>query len=156
VFKKLTRKLYKLVEALSVLFVAGMVVTICYVVFMRYVMNSAPRWGEEVALQCMVWFALLSASLAIWDDRHIRITAWDIVLSKGALRIMELTSHIVLFGIIVMMFYYSIPLLKIVAPSRMSGTGISFAYMYGAVPVSSVFMLIATIERLGEIFERKS
>jgi TRAP-type C4-dicarboxylate transport system permease small subunit len=55
-----------------------------------------------------------------------------------------------------MMLYYSIPLLKIVAPSRMSGTGISYAYMYGALPVSSVFMLIATIERLGDIFGGKS
>jgi TRAP-type C4-dicarboxylate transport system permease small subunit len=156
VFKRVTGKLYKFVEALSVLFVAGMVGTICYVVFMRYIVNKAPRWGEEVALECMVWFALLSSSLAIWDDRHIRVTAWDMVLSKKALRLLDLTAHLFLFGIIAMMFCYSIPLLKIVAPSRMSGTGISYAYMYGALPVSSVFMLIATIERLGDIFGGKS
>jgi TRAP-type C4-dicarboxylate transport system permease small subunit len=156
VFKSLTRKIYKFVEALSVLFVTGMVGTICYVVFMRYVMNRAPRWGEEVALECMVWFALLSSSLAIWDNRHIRITAWDMVLSKKALRILDMIAHLFLFAIIMMMFYYSIPLLKIVAPSKMSGTGISYAYMYGALPVSAVFMLLATIERLGEIFGGKS
>jgi TRAP-type C4-dicarboxylate transport system permease small subunit len=156
VFKALTKKLYKFVEALSVLFVAGMVATIGYVVFMRYAMNNAPRWGEEVALECMVWFALLSSSLAIWDDRHIRITAWDLLLPKKALRVLDLIAHLILFGVIVTMFHYSIPLLKLVAPSKMSGTGISYAYMYGAIPVSSIFMLIATGERLGEIFGRKS
>jgi TRAP-type C4-dicarboxylate transport system permease small subunit len=156
VFKKFTKKVYKFVEAVSVLFVAGMAGTICYVVFMRYVMNKAPRWGEEVALECMVWFALLSSSLAIWDDRHIRVTAWDMVFPKKILRILDLTAHLFLFVIIVLMFYYSIPLLKIVAPSKMSGTGISYVYMYGALPVSSIFMLLATIERLGEIVDDKS
>jgi TRAP-type C4-dicarboxylate transport system permease small subunit len=156
VFKKLTRMLYKFVEALSVFFVAGMVITVCYIVLARYVLNNAPRWGEEVALECMVWFALLSSSLAIWDDRHIRVTAWDMTLSKKALRILDLVAHVMLFVIIVLIFYYSIPLLRIVARSRMSGTGISYVYLYGAVPVSSVFMLIATMERLGDIFGGKS
>jgi TRAP-type C4-dicarboxylate transport system permease small subunit len=147
--------LYKFVESLSVLFVVGMVVTVCYIVLARYVLRNAPRWGEEVALECMVWFSLLSASLAIWDDRHIRVRAWDMLLSKKALRILDLVAHLILFGIIVLIFYYSIPLLKVVAPSKMSGTGISYVYLYGALPVSSVFMLIATIERLGEIFDCK-
>jgi TRAP-type C4-dicarboxylate transport system permease small subunit len=154
--KKFTRGLYKIVEALSVLFVFGMVATICYVVFARYVMNSAPRWGEEVALFCMVWFSLLSASMAIWDNRHIRVTVWEMFLSKKTLRILEAIVHFILLGIIVLMFYYGLDLLKVVARGKMSGTGISYLYLYGAVPISALFMLIAAIQRIGEILADKS
>ncbi|GHS90931.1 hypothetical protein AGMMS49957_17620 [Synergistales bacterium] len=156
VLKKFTKFLYKIVEAFSVFFVLGMVVTVCYVVFCRYILNDSPRWGEEVALECMVWFSMLSASLAIWDNRHIRVTCWDMVLSRPALRALELIVHVILLGIIGMLFYYSMPLLKLVAPSKMSGTGISYVWMYGAVPVACVFMVIATIERIGEIYGGKS
>ena len=154
--KKITQHLYKLVQALSVFFMIGMVVTVCYVVFMRYVMSSAPRWGEEVALMCMVWFSLLSATLAIWDNRHIRITVWELVLPPHVLRLLELAVHLILFGILVLMLHFGLELLQVVAPGKMSGTGISYLYLYGAVPVASVFMLVATLERLGDIYGNRS
>jgi len=154
--RRLTKKLYKVVEGLSVFFMIGMVVTVCYVVFMRYCLNNAPRWGEEVALLCMVWFALLSASLAIWDNRHIRVTVWEMVLPQKTLRLLELLVHVILFFTLVLMFYYGLDLLKVVAPGKMSGTGISYIYLYGAVPVSTIFMLIAATERLVDIYDNRS
>ncbi len=74
-FKMINRALYRFVQALSALFLTGMVAVVCLVVFSRYVLNDTPRWGEEVALLAMVWFSLLSAVPAIWDNRHIRVTA---------------------------------------------------------------------------------
>jgi TRAP-type C4-dicarboxylate transport system permease small subunit len=155
VLRKATRALYRVVQALSVLFLAGMAATVCFVVFTRYALNNSPRWGEEVALLCMVWFSLLSAALPIWDNRHIRITAWDLILPPRILRVLELVVHLILVAIIALMGWYGIELLEFVAKSRMSGTGISFIYLYGAVPVSAVFMLVAGLQRLGEIFVDK-
>ena len=153
---RVTKVFYNVVQALSVLFMCGMVATVGYVVFARYIFKSAPRWGEEIALLCMVWFALLSASLAIWDNRHIRVTIWEMVLPPKIMRILELVVHLILFGIIVLMLYYGIELYQVVARGRMAGTGISYIYLYGAVPVSAVFMLLATLERLGEIYDHRS
>lgn len=150
-FKKFTKVIYKLVEGLSVLFLFGMVATVCYVVFTRYVTRTAPRWGEEVACMCMVWFALLSAALPIWDNRHIRITMWEMILSPKAHRLLELAVHVILFAIVVMLAKYGLDLLNTVGRAKMSGTGLSYVFLYGSIPVSSVFMLIATIERLGDI-----
>lgn len=149
--KKTTRAVYLAVEALSVAFLAGMAAIVCYVVFARYVMNNAPRWGEEAALLCMVWFSLLSASLAIWDNRHIRVTVWELALPPRALRWLELGVHLTLMAIIALMTWYGRDLLGVVSRGRMSGTGISYLYLYGAVPASAVFMALATAQRIGEI-----
>lgn len=154
-FKKFTRVLYKAVEGLSVMFLLGMVLAVCYVVFTRYVTRTAPRWGEELACMCMVWFSLLSAALPIWDNRHIRITLWELGLPPRAYRILEMAVHVVLFLIIVLMAKYGLDLLQVVGRGKMSGLGVSYIYLYGAIPVSSVFMLIATIDRLGDIIGRK-
>ncbi len=154
-FKKFTKVLYKAVEGLSVLFLLGMVVTVCYVVFTRYVTRTAPRWGEEVACMCMVWFSLLSAALPIWDNRHIRITIWNLVLSPKTYRILETAVHVVLFATIALLAKYGMDLLNTVGRARMSGTGVSYIFLYGAIPVSSVFMLIAVIDRLGDIVGNK-
>ncbi|MCL2001420.1 MAG: TRAP transporter small permease [Planctomycetes bacterium] len=155
VLNKITKALYCIVQALSVFFLAGMTLTVCIVVFGRYVLNSTPRWGEEVSLLCMVWFALLSAALPIWDNRHIRVTAWDLIVSAKTMRKLDLFVHSFLVVVILMIGWCGLELLDFVARSRMAGTGISFTYLYGAVPVSAVFMLIAAIQKLGEIFVNK-
>ncbi|MDR1835162.1 MAG: TRAP transporter small permease [Fusobacteriaceae bacterium] len=154
--QKIKEKLYRFIEVLSVVFLIGMVVVVCYAVFGRFVIRKAPRWGEEVALLCMVWFSVLSATLAIFDNRHIRVTVWETYLSPKTYQILEVIVHIILFGIIVLMLYYGTALLKFVSPAKMSGTRISYFWLYSSVPVASVFMVIATIVRIGEIIGRKS
>lgn len=150
-YKGMKKIIYTAIEVLSVIFMIGMVATVCWFVFARYVLNNSPRWGEEVALLCMIWFCLLSSALAIWDDRHIRVTMWDAVLPAKALKVMNIIVHIILLGVIIMLFRHSVVLIELVAPSRMAGTGLSFAVRYAALPVSSVFMLIATIGKVGEL-----
>jgi TRAP-type C4-dicarboxylate transport system permease small subunit len=114
-------------------------------------MNNAPRWGEEAALLCMVWFSLLSASLAIWDNRHIRVTIWELALPPRVLRWLELGVHIALMAIIALMAWYGRELLGVGSRGRMSGTGISSFSLYSAVPASAFFMAIAAAQRIGEI-----
>ena len=56
----------------KIVFIASIVIT-SYVVFMRFVMSKTPRWGEQAILMCMVYMALISASLAIRTDKHLRV-----------------------------------------------------------------------------------
>ncbi len=61
----------------------------------------------------------------------------------------------VLFATIALLAKYGMDLLNTVGRARMSGTGVSYIFLYGAIPVSSVFMLIAVIDRLGDIVGNK-
>ena len=56
----------------KILFIMSICIT-SYVVFCRYILSKTPRWGEQSILLCMVYMALISASLAIRTDKHIRV-----------------------------------------------------------------------------------
>lgn len=56
----------------KLIFIASICIT-AYVVFMRFVMSKTPRWGEQSILLCMVYMAMISASLAIRTDKHLRV-----------------------------------------------------------------------------------
>ena len=143
--------MYKIIEALSVFYIASMVVVVSIVVIGRYVFNSTPRWGEEIALFCMVWFSMLSASLAIFDDRHIRITIIEMILSKKAAKVLNVLVNMFTIVIIGFLIIKGFGLLGVTKNSLMGGSGISFMYLYAAVPISAICMLIATVAKVGEI-----
>lgn len=146
--KRFYKIVNKLVEAASVFFLACMVVVISIVVIGRYVFNYAPRWGEEIGLFCMVWFALLSATLAIFGDNHIKVTVIQHILPKKAVIALDLLVNLLLLGIMGFLFVKGVGLVAFTKNSLMGGSGISFMYLYAAVPVSAIFMLIATISNI--------
>ena len=43
----------------------GMAVVIIVNVFMRFVLNSGLRWGEEVAKLFMVWFTFIAMAIGV-------------------------------------------------------------------------------------------
>jgi TRAP-type C4-dicarboxylate transport system permease small subunit len=138
----------KLVEAVSVFFLASMVVLVSIVVIGRYVFNYSPRWGEEIALFCMVWFALLSATLAIFGDNHIKVTVIQHILPKKAVIALNLLVNLLLLGIMGFLIVKGLGLMAVTKNSLMGGSGISFMYLYAAVPISAICMLVATISNI--------
>lgn len=138
----------KLVEAVSVFFLASMVVVVSIVVIGRYVFNYSPRWGEEIGLFCMVWFALLSSTLAIFDDNHIRVTVIQHMLPKKAVMVLNLLVNIFLLGIMGFLIVKGFGLMAVTKNSLMGGSGISFMYIYAAVPISAICMFIAIISNI--------
>ncbi|MEA4932600.1 MAG: TRAP transporter small permease [Lawsonibacter sp.] len=153
--RKLYDGLFKIVEFASAIFLAGMVVICFYSVVMRYVFHAAPRWGDEMALFCMIWYGLLSASLALKENRHIRIGIWDSLLPQKASRVLLIIVHLIVLVVVIILLRYSALLTHLAGRTRMTGSGYPLSLEYAALPVSAVFMLIATIGRLGEIIGRK-
>ncbi|GAJ01698.1 unnamed protein product, partial [marine sediment metagenome] len=60
----------------SILFILSipLVVIILYSVFMRYILNMAPTWSEELARYLMIWIGLLALSVALKEGKHIGLT----------------------------------------------------------------------------------
>ena len=70
-----SEKSQKVMRPLLVVFYALLTVIVLYAVFMRYVMNNAPSWSEEMSRYIMVWSALIAMSLALRQNRHIGLTS---------------------------------------------------------------------------------
>ena len=70
----------------------------CWIVLARYMTAiPAPNWGEEIILTLMAYMAVLSATLAIKKNAHIRMTAFDNYLPKKLGFFLDLVSDIGLF-----------------------------------------------------------
>lgn len=58
------------VVALAVVLVASLAASI----FFRYVVGRALSWPEEISLMIFAWLTLLSGSLGVRDNFHVRLT----------------------------------------------------------------------------------
>ena len=134
----------------KILLIADILVT-CYMVIGRYVsFIPAPVWGEQVVLTLMVYMAVLSATLAIRNNAHIRMTCFDHYLPKTLLNILEILSDL-----LVMALGYVMLTSGWTAAIKLGARGyydslpwLSRFWMYLPVPVAGIGMIIFEIEQL--------
>ena len=153
--KKIYDIFFDIVEGFAVVFMSGMVGVVVYSVFMRYVMHRAPRWGDEIALLCMVWFGFLSAAVALKEDRHIRINFWGMFLSPKIHKGLEIIVHTIGLVSCCVFFKYSVHLVALAGMTKMTGSRLPLSYLYMAEPVGIGLLIIAMIGRIGEIIANR-
>lgn len=130
----------------KIVFITSICIT-SYVVFCRYIMHSTPRWGEQAILLCMVYMALISASLAVRTDTHIRVMLIDFFLPTKAIDFLKAMSHFCIFIFSVFMIVYGFQFTKLMQNSIMSGLGCKQSVLYASVPISGICMLLMQSER---------
>lgn len=119
-------------------------------VFGRYVLNKSLAWNKEVVLTCMIYMALISATMALKRGAHIRMSAFDKYLPKKVLGVLEIIADLAIFTFAVILivngftyafgiggkgFYTGIPQL-------------SKFWIYFPVPFSGILMFIFELEAL--------
>lgn len=134
----------------KMLFIAS-ICTTSYVVFCRYILSKTPRWGEQAILLCMVYMALISASLAIRTDKHIRVVLIQYVfptrIRAKAMSILHGLSQISIFAFSLFMIIYGYQFTELMSRSKMSGLGVPNSVLYAAVPIAGICMLLMQSER---------
>ena len=134
----------------KLLLIADILVT-CYIVIGRYIsFIPAPVWGEQVVLTLMVYMAVLSATIAIRNNAHIRMTCFDRYLPKKAVMVLDIISDILVMVLgYVMLTYGWTAAIKLGARGFYDSLPwLSRFWMYLPVPVAGVGMLIFGIEQL--------
>lgn len=134
----------------KLLLIADIIVTI-YMVIGRYVsFIPAPVWGEQVVLTLMVYMAVLSATLAIRKNAHIRMTCFDPFLPKLLVMVLDIISDV-----LVMVLGYVMLKHGWTAAIKLGSRGVydslpwlSRFWMYFPVPVAGAGMIIFEIEQL--------
>ena len=134
----------------KLLLIADILVT-CYIVIGRYIsFIPAPVWGEQVVLTLMVYMAVLSATLAIRNNSHIRMTCFDRYLPKTAVMVLDIISDL-----LVMVLGYVMLVHGWTAAIKLGARGfydslpwLSRFWMYLPVPVAGAGMIVFEIEQL--------
>lgn len=110
-----------------------------------------PAWSEQVVLTCMVYMAVLSATLAIRTNSHIRMTVFDQYLPKNAVKALDVVSDIavMVLGYILLTKGIEVcnsPLAKF--GKYESLPWLSRVWMYIPIPLAGGSMMIFEIEQL--------
>jgi len=134
--KKIEDIVYKIGEEICMLFMLLMVLIVVITVFGRFVLNKTPAWGDETAIACMIWFGLVSASLAERENKHIRVSILDKVYPKPLVRVFGLIFYILKIAFGAVILTQSIRLVAFNKKVYMTGARISEAW----VSLAGVFM----------------
>lgn len=148
--------LYKLVELVSALCLAGQVVVISYAVFGRFVLNSTPSWAEEISRILMVWMSLLCAALAVKDDTHVRMTICDRLFGKTGLKIRNVIFDLINIFFCGTLFWKGITLIQQTTRTKLPGSGLPASVLYASICVGGLAMALMLVYRLGrELCQQK-
>ena len=127
----------------------GMAVVIIINVFMRYVLNSGLRWGEEVAKLLMVWFTFIAMAVGVKQGLHISLHLLPKNLPTRLEKFLIFLKDIITFIIAGVFFIYGIKLVQFTSSSIMPATEWPSSILYLILPIAAV--LIAS-EALMDIF----
>lgn len=146
--KKFLELFFHSVEVVCKLLMIVQVIAVSIVVIGRQVFSKTPAWGEELTLFALVWVSMLGSMLLLKNDGHIAVTAFDQWLSKKVIRALDLLSYLFLMFFAVMMVFYGFKLMELTSRNVMSALQIKSSYLYAAVPVSSVGMILVLLEKI--------
>jgi len=125
-----------------------LVVDVVWQVLSRYVFKAPSPWTEELAEYLMIWLGLLGACIALRAKAHPKIDYVTNKLSPENRLIVKVFSYsiVLLFSLSVLLYggfqlVYNTFMTNQTSPALM----IKMGYVYLAVPVAGVIMVIYSI-----------
>lgn len=148
----------KVLNGVLIVTVALLVLDVCWGVFTRYVMGEQAQWTEELARFLLIWVALLGGAVAFGTKGHLGV---DYFVGRFHAEVQQLMAAVV--HLIVLFFAGSIFVyggFRVVADTLTIGQktpalGWEMGYVYLALPIAGIFMVIYTVENLIETLSLK-
>lgn len=146
---KLRKYLDKTVEYFGIILLSIMVVTVLWQVFTRTVLNNPNTVTEEFVRFALVWLSLLAAAYVVGKQEHLNVSLLsDKLEGKNKFILDMIIQTLFLLFATVIMIYGGIKGVTITIGQISPSLGISMGYVYLAVPVSGVIMLVYSILNL--------
>ncbi len=111
-------------------------------VALRYLTNQSIEWAEEVARHMMIWVTFLGAGLVLRYGGHVAIDNLQDALPKWLAIALRIFVAITLLGFFVFMVWYGVLYMERTQFQSTAATQIPFSYIYAAMPVGGVFLII--------------
>ena len=140
---------YKVVMFICKLMLIADILVTSWVVLARFVPAiPAPNWGEEVILTLMVYMAVLSASLAIRRNAHIRMTLFDNKFPKKVIPYLDLFSDILVLILAFIMAFEGLKLANKIPGFFIALTWLPKFWQYFPISLAGFAMIFFEVERI--------
>jgi TRAP-type C4-dicarboxylate transport system permease small subunit len=131
-----------------------MIVLVTYQVFERYVLHYTPPWSEELAVYSMIWFGMLGIAIGVRTKSHMSLHFFADKLPSGIQKILELVKFVLILTYVSVLIYEGINMVQLTMAQKSPAMGIPVGFVYLALPVSAVLIVIFTLESLVQFITR--
>ena len=125
-----------------ILLLASMACIIFVNVALRYLTNQSIEWAEEVSRHMMIWLTFLGAGPVLRYGGHIAIDNLQDALPVQLAVAIRVLVALLLFAFFGFMVWYGWLYVGRTMFQLTAATQIPFAYIYAAMPVGGVLLLI--------------
>jgi TRAP-type C4-dicarboxylate transport system permease small subunit len=149
----------RLLEGFVIVAVAALVLDVLWGVCSRFVLRDPSGWTVEVATMLLIWVSLLGAAVAFSRNEHLGVDYLVKKLDPDAGHLLAIVSQLVViyFAAAVMVYGGYVLVHETLQAGQVSpALGVKIGYVYLAVPVSGVFIILFCLERIIETWSRKA
>jgi TRAP-type C4-dicarboxylate transport system permease small subunit len=133
--------------------VALLVFDVVWGVFSRYVLGEQTKWTEELARFLLVWVSLLGGAVAFGTKGHLGVDYFMGKFDPEARKIMAVVTHLIVLFFAAAIFVYGgfrVVSDALTMEQMTPALGWKMGYVYLALPIAGIFMVLYTIENLIE------
>jgi TRAP-type C4-dicarboxylate transport system permease small subunit len=128
---------------------AVMVFSVSYGVLGRYLtFVKAPRWTQELAILCMVWLCFISAGSAVKDDKHVRMTLIENIVSKSWVVPLKTFAYVLLALVNIFFVIYGAQTAILSRSARMAATGWPLSITYDSIVLGGLYGAVMSVYRI--------
>lgn len=136
------RALMRVNRAALVALLAAMALIIFANVVLRYTTSQSIEWAEEVARHLMIWLTFLGAGPVLRYGGHIAVDNLQDSLPHGVAVAVRLLIAALLFAFFGFMVWYGLQYMERTQYQLTASTQVSMAWVYAAMPVGGVLLLL--------------
>ncbi len=125
-----------------ILLLAAMSVIIFINVINRYYDGEALPWAEEVARHMMIWLTFLGAGPVLRYGGHIAVDNLQDSLPRKAAVALRMLIALLLLAFFVFLIWWGLLYVERTQYQSTAATQISFAYIYAAMPIGGVLLIL--------------
>lgn len=147
--------LNKIAERIICLLLAAMtVVTFAQVVF-RLIQGSLP-WSEELSRYMMIYLTFLGLSVGVKRGTLIEIEAVMSLFSESCQRAVSVFVTVLNMAFYCVLIRYGLKIVDITLGQISPAMGVKMGYIYSAIVIGAILMLIHSIDQLMVTFGKKT
>jgi TRAP-type C4-dicarboxylate transport system permease small subunit len=138
-------------EWVLIIAVALLTLDVLWGVFSRRILGGQSRWTEELARVLLIWVALLGTSVAFAKKGHLGVDFFVRPMDRGAQRLVRALVHLIVFYFAAsVMVWGGLRLVweTLRLEQMMMALNVPKGYVYMAVPISGVFVVLFSLESL--------
>ncbi|MDR1649552.1 MAG: TRAP transporter small permease [Synergistaceae bacterium] len=141
-------------EYISIFFLLIMLFLMTYQVVARFVFSTGNTWSEELSRYTYIWFTLITVSLALLHNAHIKIeVAMAVFPKKWRPKLMGLGMLILIFYCVLIVVFGVTMVKRNIRMGNVSlGLQLPMYIVYSIVPFSHVLIIIRCVQRMIALF----